>query len=65
MWCIVITMVTVGYGDYNPVTYPGRVVVFMASISGIIMSSLLILTLGTYLAMNTAENKSHITNQRV
>lgn len=65
MWCIIITMGTVGYGDYVPATYSGRIVVFMASISGIIMSSLLILTLSTYLSMNAFENKSHITMQKV
>ena len=53
MWCVVITMGTIGYGDYSPVTYTGRAIVFLAAISGIIMNSLLILTLSTYLSMST------------
>ena len=61
MWCIVITMGTIGYGDYSPVTYIGRLIVFMAAISGIIMSSLLILTLSNYLSMSVGENHSHTT----
>lgn len=46
-----ITMGTVGYGDYSPKTYLGRSLLFLASITGIIVASLLILTLSTYLSM--------------
>ena len=52
LWFIVITMGTVGYGDYSPQTYLGRVISFTAAISGIIISSLLILTLSRYLSMS-------------
>lgn len=58
-------MSTVGYGDYYPTTYLGRTIVFMSSIAGIIMSSLLILTLSTYLAMQLSEVKAHITLNRL
>lgn len=53
VWCIVITMGTIGYGDYYPATYAGRMIAFAAAISGIIMASLLILTLSQYLAMGS------------
>ncbi len=53
LWCILITMGTVGYGDYFPITHLGRVVVFLAAISGIIISSLLILSLSSYLSMSS------------
>ncbi len=45
IWCIIITMGTVGYGDYYPTSYLGRTIAFIAAISGIILASLLILTL--------------------
>ncbi len=45
-------MGTVGYGDYSPLTYLGRFISFSAAISGIIISSLLILTLSRYLSMS-------------
>lgn len=64
-WTIIITMGTVGYGDYFPRTYPGRSIIFLASISGIVMTSLLIITLSRYLAMDNTETKAHITNQRL
>lgn len=60
-----ITMGTVGYGDYYPQTYLGRAILFLASITGIIIASLLILTLSTYLSMEMPENKAHITMQRL
>jgi hypothetical protein len=52
IWIIIITMGTVGYGDYSPQTYLGRMICFSAAISGIIISSLLILTLSRYLSMS-------------
>lgn len=60
-----ITMGTVGYGDYFPQTYLGRIILFFASITGIIVASLLILTLSTYLSMQMSENKAHITMHRL
>jgi hypothetical protein len=65
LWCIIITMGTIGYGDYRPTTYIGRIIAFLAAISGIIIASLLILTLSRYLSMSSGENKSHITLQRL
>jgi len=46
-------MGTVGYGDYNPTSYLGRLIAFIAAISGIILTSLLILTLSEELAMSS------------
>jgi len=65
LWFVIITMGTVGYGDYFPKTYLGRIISFSAAISGIIISSLLILTLSRYLSMSTGENKSHVTLKRL
>lgn len=50
-WCVFITMATVGYGDYFPKTMPGRIVGIFAAASGIILSSLLIVSLSAYLTM--------------
>lgn len=54
-------MATVGYGDYFPKTFPGRTVAFLAATSGIIVSSLLIVSLKAYLTMQTNEIKAHLT----
>lgn len=58
-------MSTVGYGDYFPKTIPGRVFVIMAAVSGILLSSLLIVSLSAYLTMQANESKSHLTLVRL
>lgn len=65
LWCIVITMGTIGYGDYYPRTYPGRVITIFAAITGVTISSLLIITLSAYLSMSPYESKAHITLERL
>jgi hypothetical protein len=65
VWCTIITMGTIGYGDYYPGTYLGRAIAFAAAISGIIWASLLILTLSQYLTMSSKESKSHVTLKRL
>ena len=64
-WTIIISMGTVGYGDYYPRTFFGRGIVFMASLSGVIMTSLLIIVLSRYLSMHNSETKAHITLERL
>ena len=58
-------MTTVGYGDYYPKTTSGRVVIFMTAMSGVVLSSLLIVSLSAYLAMQPTESKSHVTLHRL
>lgn len=45
MWCIIITMTTVGYGDYFPMTYYGRSIGVIASFFGTLLVSLMIVSL--------------------
>jgi hypothetical protein len=48
-WSVFITMSTVGYGDYYPKTLPGRLIMLATAISGVLLSSLLIVSLSLYL----------------
>ena len=45
MWCIIITMATVGYGDFYPTTHLGRVVDVIACFWGTFLVSLMVLSL--------------------
>jgi len=45
MWLIVLTMTTVGYGDFFPRTHMGRFVVVLACFWGIFLVSMMVVTL--------------------
>jgi hypothetical protein len=45
MWCTIITMTTVGFGDFVPKTYLGRVIAILACIWGNFLISLMIISL--------------------
>lgn len=51
-WCIFITMATVGYGDFFPRTLPGRIIMIFIAIFGVLLNSLLIVSLNMYLDMS-------------
>jgi hypothetical protein len=44
-WLVIITMTTVGYGDFYPCTHPGRFFCLMACVSGMILISSMVVAL--------------------
>jgi len=44
-WCMVVTMTTVGFGDFFAVTYLGRLVSIVACFYGVFLVSLMVVTL--------------------
>ena len=42
LWCVLVTMSTVGYGDYYPLTHVGRIVMVASMVAGTIYSSLIV-----------------------
>lgn len=50
-WFAFITMTTIGYGEYYPVTFLGRLLTIILSIIGVVLNSLLVVALNEYLKM--------------
>jgi hypothetical protein len=65
MWCVVLIMTTVGYGDYFPVTEPGRVIGFIACLWGVLVVSMVVITLSNMLSLESGENKAFIMLSRL
>lgn len=61
-WFMIITMSTVGYGDFYPRTIPGRWITFLGAIVGVILVSLLVVALTNTLNMSNAECKARKIN---
>lgn len=65
MWCIVLTMTTVGFGDYYPITHPGRIVAFIVATWGVFVVSLQVVTLSNMLVFKDGEYKSYLILSRL
>ena len=63
MWFTFITMATVGYGDFFPVTIPGRIVTAMTIFTGAFLMSLLTVILSMNVALTHKENKVYRLSQ--
>lgn len=63
LWWGVVTIATVGYGDYIPVTTPGRIIAIVLMLSGIGFLSFLTGTITTYY-VNTRVRKVGIESSR-
>jgi hypothetical protein len=58
-WVIIITMMTVGYGDIYPNTHLGRMISFLSALTGMLIVSLLIISLSYVVEFSPKEKKAH------
>lgn len=58
-WLIIVTMVTVGYGDMYPKSHFGRFVVIIASILGMLLVSLIVVSLAVLTEFTDEEKKAY------
>lgn len=59
MWCTIITMATVGYGDFVPETHIGRLIAVMACIWGNFLISLMVVSLTISSEFNPSQRKAY------
>lgn len=57
IWCVLVTMTTVGYGDYYPRTNLGRLIMITAAIIGNIIISLIIVSMQRIFEFSENEEK--------
>ncbi len=55
IWCIIMTVLTVGYGDIVAVTVPGRTITVVTTFFGLICTATLIGIVSDYLNLNNEE----------
>ena len=58
IWMVMITMTTVGYGDYNPKTIPGRTLGFVLCIWGVFLMSMIVIILFQSLELSYEEKQA-------
>jgi hypothetical protein len=58
IWCIVITMTTVGFGDTVPFSYFGRSVIIITAFWGAFLISLLIVSVGKIFELEKNQKKA-------
>lgn len=58
LWMVIVTLTTVGYGDYSPKTMPGRFLGFILCIWGIVEISIIVVVLFELLVLNYSESQA-------
>jgi hypothetical protein len=59
IWCIAITMATIGYGDISPATHFGRLVAILCSFWGAFTFSVLVVALERVINLQKQETRSY------
>jgi hypothetical protein len=65
LWCLVITMTTTGYGDITPSTELGRFLVIVSCFCGVILLSLIIVSITNVLNLQGNEHNIYIMLERL
>ncbi len=66
IWCVIITMTTVGYGDVTAVSPYGRIVSIINALWGAFIISLLVASINNIFDLNEGQRKAvaEITNSK-
>jgi hypothetical protein len=64
-WCVIITMLTVGYGDFFPKTVFGRIYAVVEVITGLLVTSLVTAAFFQNLELDSSQAKVFILMQRM
>lgn len=56
LWCVFITMTTVGYGDISPQSFLGRVIIIISCMFGVFLVGLMVVSVTSYLNLVGVES---------
>ena len=59
IWLIIVTMITVGYGDIFPKSHFGRFIIISASILGMLLVSMIVVSLAVLTEFTDEEKKAY------
>lgn len=65
IWNVLVTMTTVGYGDYFPKTNMGRIIGLIIAFWGVFIVSLFVVSLSNMFEFDTGEMKAFVLNERL
>jgi len=65
LWNVIVTMSTVGYGDFYPKTHMGRFVGVIICLWGVVVVSIFVVTVTNMLAFDPTEEKTYSLLQRL
>ena len=65
LWLILMTITTVGYGDYFPQTPLGRIIIFLVAIWGTFIVSITVVVVANTLKMEKKEKEASIVIQKL
>jgi potassium intermediate/small conductance calcium-activated channel subfamily N protein 2 len=65
MWCVIITMTTVGYGDMFPTSIPGRFCGFLICIWGVLVVSMMVVAVNNMVQLELGEDKAYLVLRRL
>lgn len=65
IWCIIITMTTVGFGDYYPSSIIGRIIGIISCFNGVFLISMLVATITNVLNLSSHEQNVYMILEKV
>ena len=65
IWCIIITMTTVGFGDYYPSSIIGRIIGIISCFMGVFLISMLVVTITNVLNLTPHEQNVYMILEKV
>lgn len=65
LWVTIVTMTTVGYGDFFPRTIPGRAIAFFSCMIGVVVVSLMTIIISNFIEMSHSETRSYTIIEKI